>query len=710
MLSKERWTALAWWEIAMAVFFSAVIASTAWAESDSPEAETTNSEIDAEHDRERHHHHGDYEEIIVSGSATNRARFDLLQGSSILTGEELQRRIEPTIGETLAYEPGVSSTFFGRAASRPVIRGLGGSRVRTMVDGIVSFDASSESPDHAVAAEPLTLHRVEVIRGPATLLYGSSAVGGVVNMITERIPRSVPDRGYDFDAMAYWGSNADDRAGRGSIDLGTGSFAFHADGFARAADDYEIPGHAESKQLRTLEAASGGAHESSSGKVQNSDLDSHGASVGASYLAETWSLGASGTFFDTNYGIPGGHAHEAGEGEAHGDARIDLEQVRVDVRAELNRDLLIFDQSELTWSWGDYEHKELEGGVVGTRFENDGWEGRLEFGQRSWKVVDGAMGLQVTRNTFDAIGEEAFVPRSTTYNVGIFAVEELDLGDWGCEGWLLEIGGRYEHQGIDARGVSNYSGDTFSTSGGVRWAFAEGWHVGLLGYRNQRHPVATELYSYGPHIAIGAFQIGDAGLDAETALGTEFSIRRQGDRIAFGVNVYYTAYDDFIFLEPTGAEMDGLPVFRYGQRDAEFYGIEGELHLTLWEQSGYSLGVRTVVDAVRGRFRSGGNIPRMPPVTVKTGLELQSQLFNFGIDVRWSAEQNEIAAFELPTDSYLLLNFDLDVRPFKDHPEISLYARARNLTDEQARISTSFLKDVAPLPGRDFRLGAQVAF
>jgi iron complex outermembrane receptor protein len=295
MSSNKCQTVLISWQIAMMAFFCLAIASTARAESDSPEAEATDTEIDEQHDRDRHHHHGDYEEIVVSGSGTNRSRFDLLQGSSILTGEELERRIEPTIGETLAYEPGVSSTFFGRAASRPVIRGLGGSRVRTMVDGIVSFDASSESPDHAVAAEPLTLHRVEVIRGPATLLYGSSAVGGVVNMITERIPRSVPDRGYDFGAMAYWGSNADDRAGRGSIDLGTGSFAFHADGFARAADDYEIPGHAESTQLRTLEAASGEVHESSSGKVRNSDLDSHGASVGASYLAETWSLGASGT-------------------------------------------------------------------------------------------------------------------------------------------------------------------------------------------------------------------------------------------------------------------------------------------------------------------------------------------------------------------------------------------------------------------------------
>jgi iron complex outermembrane receptor protein len=704
--SKSKSAALVACQIAVVAFAASVISGTAWAESGSPDTEAADGEIDADHDRERHHHHGDYEEILVSGSATERSRFDLLQGSSILTGEELARRIEPTIGETLAYEPGVSSTFFGRAASRPVIRGLAGSRVRTMVDGIASFDASSESPDHAVAAEPLTLHRVEVIRGPATLLYGSSAVGGVVNMITERIPRSVPDRGYEFDALAYWGSNADDRAGRGSIDLGAGRFAFHADGFARAADDYEISGHAESKRLRTLEAASGGGHESSSGVVRNSDLDAHGATVGASYLGEFWSLGASGTFFDTNYGVPGGHAHEAGGAEA----RIDLEQVRVDVRADLERDLFVFDRSELTWSWGDYEHKELEGGAVGTRFESDGWEGRLEFEQKSWEALDGAMGIQVTRNTFNAIGDEAFVPRSTTYNVGLFAVEEFDLGDWGCEGWLVEIGGRYEHQGVDARGVSDYSGDTFSVSGGARWAFADGWHVGLLGYRNQRHPVAAELYSFGPHLAIGAFQIGDAGLDPEVALGSEFSIRHQSDRISIGVNLYYTAYEDFIFLEPTGVEMGDLPVFRYGQRDAEFYGVEGELHLTLWEQSGYSLGLRTVVDAVRGRFRSGGDLPRMPPVTVKSGLELQSPLFDFGIDVRWAAEQNKIATLELPTASYVLLNLDLDVRPFKDHPEISFFARARNLTDEQARISTSFLKDVAPLPGRDFRLGAQVAF
>ncbi len=695
---------------ALVAFALLAVARAVWADPVAPAGESSAAAADVDHDRERHHHHGDYEEIVVSGSPTERSRFDLLQGSSILAGEELARRIEPTIGETLVYEPGVSSTFFGRASSRPVIRGLGGSRVRTMVDGITSFDVSAESPDHAVAAEPLTLHRVEVIRGPATLLYGSSAVGGVVNMITERIPVSVPDRGYDFDALAYWGSNADDRAGRGSIDLGHERLAFHADGFARAADDYEIPGHAESKQLRALEAASGEAHASATGRLPNSDLDSHGASVGTSYFGEGWSLGASGSWLDTNYGVPGVHAHEADAGEAEGDARIDLDQIRVDARARVDRDHLIFDKSELTWSWADYEHEELEGGEVGTRFENDGWEGRLELVQQSWRALDGAMGVQAMRSSLDAMGEEAFTPRSRTYNVGVFAVEEVDLGHWGCDGWLLEIGGRYEHQGIDARGAPDYSGDTFSVSGGVRWAFAEGWHVGALGYRNERHPSAVELYSDGPHLAIGAFQIGDPDLDAEVALGAELSIRHQKDRISAGVNVFYTAYDDFIFLGPTGAEMDGLPVFRYGQRDAEFYGVEGELHITLWERSGYSLGLRAVVDTVRGRFRSGGDVPRMPPVTVTSRIELQSERFDFGIDVRWSDEQREIAAFELPTSGHVLLNLDLDVRPFRSHPEIGLFLRGRNLTDEQARLSTSFLKDVAPLPGLEVRLGAQVAF
>ncbi len=691
----------------MAAFALSVSASTAWAESDPAQTEAAERASEADHDHERHHHHGDYEEIIVSGSPTERSRFDLLQASSILSGEDLARRIEPTIGETLAYEPGVSSTFFGRAASRPIIRGLGGSRVRTMVDGIVSFDASAESPDHAVAAEPLTLHRIEVIRGPATLLYGSSAVGGVINMITERIPRSVPDGGYDFDTMAYWASSAADRAGRGSIDLGTGRFAFHADGFARAAGDYGIPGSAESKQLRALEAANGDVHESSRGKARNSSFDSRGASVGASYLAEDWNFGASGTFFNTNYGVLGGHDAEVGEGEY---ARINLDQVRVDVRAEINREYFVFDKSELTWSWADYEHKELEGGEVGTRFESNGWEGRLELVQKNWKALDGALGVQVAQNTLAAFGEEAFVPRSKTYNVGLFAVEEIDLGYWGYEDWLLEIGGRYEHQGIDARGSSGYAGDTFSVSGGARWNFSEGWHVGLLGYRNERHPVAVELYSNGPHLAIEAFQVGDSDLDAEAAIGAEFSIRRKTDRISVGANAYYTAYDDFIFLETTGAEMEGLPVFRYGQSDAEFYGVEGELHIILWEQSGYSVGMRTVVDYVRGRFRSGGNIPRMPPVTVKSALELQSGLFDFGIDIRWSGEQKKTAASELPTDGYVLFNLDLDVRPFKDHPEISFFARGRNLTNEEARISTSFLKDVAPLPGRDVRLGVKLVF
>jgi len=651
------------------------------------------------HERTEHHHHDEPEVIVITASPTGRTRFDLLQSTSVLEGEDLQRQLEATIGETLAFEPGISTTFFGRGASRPIIRGLGDARVRTLVDGMSTFDVGAESPDHAVATEPMMLHRVEVIRGPGTLRYGSTAVGGVVNMITERIPTEIPEHPVHVDAMGYWGSNANDRAGRGAIEATYGNFVVRGEGYARAAGDYDIPGFAVSDQVSIAE----GIAQTEKGKVANTDFNAHGASGGLSYIGDGWLAGASGTLFDTEYGVPGDGLEEG--------VRIDLHQVRADFRAEYQRPLWKLKNTNFQFSWADYEHKEIEDGEVATRFTDTGFEGRLEFTQEHWEGLDGAFGMQAVYNDLDTRGDEAFLPRSKTFDFALFALEEYDLSRWLIDGLYAEIGGRYEHQSIATPGPGDYVGDTFSVSGGFRYEFLEAYSVGLLGYRNVRQPSAAELYSDGPHLAIGVFQIGDPSLDPEAGAGGELSFRRQGDRLEFGASAFVTSYDRFIAFVPTGAQMEGLPVFRYVASDALFYGFELDAHLTLWEWNGYSLGLSTVLDWTRGKLLDPDtNVPRMPPLTFAGRLELQSERVDVSLQTKYAARQNRTADFELKTADYVLFDVNVEVRPLLNRPELSIFLRGKNLTNVEARESTSFLKEFAPLPGRDIRIGASIAF
>jgi len=652
-----------------------------------------------EHERDLHHHHDEPEVIVVTATPTGRARFDLLQSSSVLEGEDLGRQLEATIGETLALEPGVSTTFFGRGASRPIIRGLGGARVRTLVDGMSTFDVGAESPDHAVAAEPMMLDRVEVLRGAGTLRYASTAVGGVVNMITERVPTKLPEHPVHVEAMGYWGSNANDRAGRAAVEGNYENFVVRGEGYARAAGDYHIPGFAVSDQLNRQE----GLPQTDKGKVSNTDFQSYGGSGGLSYFGDEWMIGAAGTLFDTNYGVPGDGIEEG--------VRIDLRQVRADLRAEIDRPIWKVDNTLLQFSWADYEHMELEDGEVATRFTNTGYEGRLEFTQGHFEGLDGAFGIQMLYGDIDTVGEEAYLPRAKTFDFALFALQEFDLGAWVLDGFHFELGGRYQHQSIQVAGPDDFAGDTFSVSGGFRYKFLEHYSVGILGYRNVRQPTADELYSDGPHLAIGAFQIGDPSLKPEAGAGGELSLRRQGKLLEFGASVFVTSYERFIAFVPTGMMREGLPVFRYAASDAFFYGFELDAHATLWQWQGYSLGLSTVLDWTRGRLENpGSNVPRMPPLTFVGALELQSERVDFSLQAKYAARQLHTAAFELETSDYVLFDLNLEVRPFLNRPEVSLFLRGKNLLDVEAREATSFLKEVAPLPGRDIRLGASITF
>ncbi len=652
-----------------------------------------------------------HEEIVVSAGPGTRGLEEIAQAADVIDGEQLEVRLQPTLGETLAQETGVHSTYFGPGASRPIIRGLGGDRIRVLESGIGSGDASSTSPDHAVASDPLSAERIEILRGPATLLYGSSAIGGVVNVIDGRIPDYVPERPVTGSVELRGGTVAYERSGSVSLDGGFAKLAWHVEALKRETDDYEIPGfavHAHEGEEEHEE------EEPVFGVLENSALENEGGSAGVSWVADAGFVGVSVTGYDTLYGIPGGaHEHHAegeptAEEEEHAAVRVDLQQRRVDLRGEVNRSFGAFEGLKLRWGRADYEHRELEGAEVGTVFTSASWEGRLEAPHRQVGAFRGAIGLQAANRDFSAIGEEAFVPPTETDSWALFLFEELGEGPF-----KLQLGGRYETQDVVARtsAPNDRSFSGVSGSLGFIWLPVADWSLALSLARSTKLPNAEELFSNGPHVATNAFEIGDPSLDEETSLGTDLSLRKAGEGWSGELNVFFNRFDDYIFERLTGEEMDGLEVVRYAQRDAEFRGAELHLDFDLLHRHPHHLALELQSDYVEAELRDGGQpLPRIPALRYGAGLRYRGDRLGVGARVTRTDEQDDVAPFEEPTAGYTMVDADVSYRLFAGATVHDLVLRGTNLTDEEARVHTSFLQEVAPLPGRDLSLMYRLAF
>lgn len=655
------------------------------------------------------------DEIVVTASPDARSRYEIAQPTGVLNEEELARRLQPTLGETLSQEPGVTSTFFGQGSSRPVIRGLGGDRIRVLEGGLGTGDASTTSPDHAVSVDPLTAERIEVLRGPATLLYGSSAIGGVVNVIDNRIPEHVPDQALGGTVDLHGGTVSDERSGGASLQGGAGRFAWHVDLLRREAGDYEIPGFAESEALRRAEGEHGEEHAQASGILPNSAVDTESAGVGASYIGETGFFGLSVSGLDSLYGIPGGHHHHHHEGEEgeeqeeeEAPVRVDLEQRRWDLRGGTTRPFGIFSGASLRFGVSDYEHRELEGEETGTVFTNESWEGRVELLQRRFGALSGSVGLQALNRDFAAVGEEAFVPPSETDSLALFAFEELTRGDW-----RFQFGARYETQDVAAETADgDRSFDGVSGSLGLVWQpGADGYSLGVSLARSTKLPNAEELFSNGPHLATNAFEIGDPDLGRETSLGLDLTFRKTTGRVSGEVTLFNNRFDDFIYERRTGEEEDGLPVFRFVQDDAEFYGAELEGVIQLLHGEPHHLDVELGADFVRAELRETGEpLPRIPAERFRLGLHYRDDRFDARVEGLRVGRQDRVAAGETPTAGYTMVNATFGYRFFKPRAVFDVLLRGTNLTDEEARNHVSFLKDVVPMPGRDFSLSLRTTF
>ena len=671
----------------------------------------------AESDRDRihgeAHRHDEIEEVLVRATPLERDLVELSQSATVLTGAALERELANNIGDTLTRLPGLANASFGQNVGRPVIRGLQGQRVGVLVDNMAASDASAVSQDHAVSVEPFLADQIEVLRGPSTLLYGSGSIGGVINIVTNSIPRQLPANGLEGRATAQVDSAADQRFAAARVDVGSGSFAAHASGFYRRSDDYEIPGRAE---LYPEEDGDGDEHdhEADAGSVlPNSFLDNEGGTLGAAWIGGRWRFGLSGTTYRADYGIPGAtHRHEEEEPEeeeqdgAEEFVTIGLESERWDGELVGSDPLAGLEQLKLRFARTSYTHTEFEGEVTGTVFDSTTNDARLELRHASWGLFDGAFGLQYTDLDFSAVGEEAFVPTSQTETGALFWVENGDFDTWN-----LELGLRYEDVTVQVPGTApqRRSFEPFSASLGAVWHVGEESHLSLTAAHAERAPTAQELFALGPHIASQTFELGDAGLGEEANTHLEAGYRIHGGPLTGTLVVYTDRFDDYIYQQSTGLEEDGLPLRQWAQQDADFVGGEIELRYDLGSTASGHWQLLGFADRVRAELDDGNNVPLIPPTRLGFGVEWDRGDWAGGLTWIHARDHDRVADYETATPGYDLVNAELSwLLPLDSGTDWQLFLKGQNLLDEDIRNSTSYLKDQAPQIGRNFLLGLRV--
>ena len=668
-------------------------------------------------------YHDQRADIVVTAIIPRR-QGDILSGTSVVSGEELTRSLRPTIGDTLARQPGVSATSFGPNASRPVLRGFQGERVRILTDGIGSFDVSNTSVDHAVAINPLTADRIEVLRGPAALLYGSSAIGGVVNVIDSRIPRRVPDEPIHIDGIATYGSAAHERTGSGEIEAPIGDkFVVHFDGSYSRSGDLDTGNYILTPALRAQAAASGDPEirdlASLRGKLPNSGARTWEVAGGAALITDGGNLGFSVAHTDNFYGVPVRYSLDA-DGEAE-KVRLHMKQDRADLRAELPVNGGFLESVRLRAGFADYQHQEIEEtGEVGTTFYNQSIESRLELVQAKRGGWDGAIGAQFFARNFHVEGEEKFLPRNETEQLGFFTLQSFDLGTT-----RIELGGRYEHTRVAADAdetlfnpAYHRSFNALSGSLGVSQELVPGWRVGLNLSRTERAPSAEELFARGNHAGTQAFELGNPDFGLEKSWGIEGTLRGQGNGYTISLSAYHNWFDGYIYdvrvddgvcMAANGGEPLSFPCYQNLQANARYLGFEAEGTVKLGQIGSYALNLDGVADYVRATIVGSGPAPRIPPLRLLGGLELQGDRLSVRGEVERSFAQNRITDTETPTDGFTLVNASLSFKPIKGNDRTTITLSANNIFDVEARRAASFLKDYAPLAGRDIRLTARLS-
>ena len=649
---------------------------------------------------------------IISASPLAQTPTQMVSTSAVLEGSQLLIERQATLGDTVKNIPGVRGSSFGAGASRPVIRGMDGARVRVLSDGTDMMDASTLSADHAVTTEPLLLERIEVLKGPATLLYGGGAIGGVVNLIDKKIPTQQPENGHQVDLEWQGNTVAKENTAIAGVTLGLGDFALRVEGLKRDADPYRLAGHEDGTRSK---------------KQIGSYNDTSTGTLGLSWIGDDGYLGVAYTRQANEYGLlahEDGHCHTHGHGATlhwhcgthgghghdhdheHGAPYIDMVQKRWDVRGEYNNPLAGFSLAKLRLAHSDYQHEEIEGSTVATRFDNKSTDARLELTHEPLFGWRGIVGGQSNRRDFKAAGDEAYVPATLTKNHGLFILEEYQWNNL-----RYELGLRHEWQKIDVRegAQSNKNHNGTSVSVGAVWDFADDYNIGTSFSRSQRLPGAEELYAFGPHAASRTIEIGNPELKKETSYNIDLTLRKHLGALTYSLSLYQNRINDYIYAKDTGQRPGSdYRVIAYQQTDAVFRGVEGEVAY----QFDNGLTSTLLADHVRGKLRGkGGDLARIPADRV--GLRLQ-QAFTSALDGQvefWRVQQqSHIADFETKTSGYNLLGAALTYQGKLSSSDYTLFMRADNLLNVKAREHTSFIKDNVQLPGRNLTAGVKFSF
>ena len=714
----------------------------------------------------------DIEKLIITASPLGRSVLQSSTPVSILSGEELEKNQSATLGETLKSVPGVNSTYFGPVASSPIIRGLDGPRVKIVQNGMDSSDASRVGPDHIATTEASTATQIEVLRGPSTLLYGSGAIGGVVNVVDNRLPKTRQE-GLSGRASALHDTVSNERTLSTDLNGGQGDFAWHLDAFNRKTDDYDVPEFTldDGDIVDTLES---------------SDIDSQGFTVGAGWIGDDVTLSLAYGRLETDYGIPG-HAHE--EHEEHDDEEEGHEEEGHD--EEMEEESAVFArmkqdrfQSVIDWknlsgwfteahwhnAYTEYQHSEIEAGEVGTTFTNDSLESRLWAKHAAVNGWQGVVGLHYTNSDFSAVGEEAFSPSTESISNALFVLEEKTIGDF-----LWQLGARIEHVShkpdntfftnseVDAN-FDDVSYTASSVSAGFVYQVDDNQSFAVNYARSERAPSSAEIFSNGIHISTSTYEVG-AGFDLviddtdpddleftlvqsnqvvekEVSNNLDLTYRIQTEHLHANFSVFYNQIDNYLFQQNTGLEFhdheeehvgeehgdehgdehegeehegeeheeEGLPIYVFNQQDAVLYGFEADIDWHLNE----NLRVSAFTDLTRAKLAHSNNentnLPRIPPMRFGTELHWEQGNWHAELGATYYSKQNKIADFETQTDSYTIVSAAFNYYLSLDNTDMTFYLKANNLTNKLARVHSSFLKDDAPLPARSFVLGAKVSF
>lgn len=639
----------------------------------------------------------DIDNVPVTGNPLGVASDDMVVPVSVLGGRELSLRRQGTLGETLNGIPGVTATQFGPNASRPIIRGLDGERVRIMQNGVGILDASSLSFDHAVGVDPLIIEQIDVVRGPAALLYGGSAMGGVVNAIDHRIPKESLN-GYTGRAESRFGGPDNTRNGAAVVDVGNGLFALHADVYSRETSNLEIPGYAISKRKSLVD----GIARDSRGKdkLNNSSALANGGALGASWTFDTGYLGISYADSNNHYGTV-----------AEENVRINMENKRTELAGEVRELKGPVQKVKVRMAYTDYQHVEVESGVVGTTFKNRGLQGSLEATHIPLAGLNGVVGYQFQNTRFQALGEEAFVPSVTTMDQGAYLYEEYAI-----DKHKVTFGGRFGDTSVDSHvdekftqaNSKRFNPNSFALGG--LYTIDESWSVTTNLSHNERAPSYFELYANGPHIATGQVEVGNSNLSKERSNGIDAQLKWKSGGHSVTLGAYATKFKNFIGLFNTGNEVpvDGelLPEAEFRAVPALFKGLELEGKFALNDE--WTLKMRG--DYVHAKdTRNNQYLPRISPLRLGGGLDYRLGNWNARVDVLHAFKQSNVAENELKTNAYTNVSALVAYKlPVKYHVE--LFAKANNLLNEEIREHASFLKDIAPAGARAVLVGARADF